>query len=98
MKPCFVTSSRFVIRLLPFIVLLQNEQTILAKNGENLISAQPPMSAHLEQAPTLKVQKFNKRPGRFNNRINTADSTLDSHTNIVISHSAAYSSRWLPRR
>ena len=32
---------------------------ILPKNGENLVRA------HLEYAPTLKVQKFNKRPGRL---------------------------------
>ena len=35
----------------------------MAENGENLISAQPRISANLEYAPTLKVQKFNKRPG-----------------------------------
>ena len=43
----------------PFIVLLQNKHTILAENVENLISA------HLKLAPTLKVQKFNKRLGRL---------------------------------
>ena len=32
---------------------------LLAKNGENL------ERAHLEYAPTLRVQKFNKRPGRL---------------------------------
>ena len=32
---------------------------LLAKNGENLVRA------HLEYAPTLKVQKFNKRPERL---------------------------------
>ena len=32
---------------------------LLVKNSENLVSA------HLEYAPTLKVQKFNKRPGRL---------------------------------
>ena len=37
----------------------------LTENGENLISAQPRISAHLEWAPTLKVQKLNKRPGRL---------------------------------
>ena len=31
-----------------FIVLLQNKDTSLAENGENLISAQPRISAHLE--------------------------------------------------
>ena len=50
-KPCFVTSSCFF--LLAFIVLLQNKHTTLAENGENLIIAQPQISAHLEQAPTL---------------------------------------------
>ena len=34
--------------LLAFIVLLQNKHTSLAENGENLISAQPRRSAHLE--------------------------------------------------
>ena len=33
--------------LLPFIILLQNKHTTLAENGENLISAQPRISAHL---------------------------------------------------
>ena len=33
--------------------------------AQNLISAQPRISAHLKLAPTLKVQKFNKRPGRL---------------------------------
>ena len=32
--------------LLAFIVLLQNKHTSLAETGENLISAQPPISAH----------------------------------------------------
>ena len=36
-KPCFVTSSRFVITIL--FVLLQNKDTTLAENGGNLISA-----------------------------------------------------------
>ena len=53
------------VLLLTFIVLLQNKHTSLAENGENLISAQPRIITHLEQAPTLKVQKFNKRPGRL---------------------------------
>ena len=44
-KPCFVTSSRFVIA---FVVLLQNKHTTLAENGEKLISVQPRISAHLE--------------------------------------------------
>ena len=47
------------ILFLPFIVLLQNKHTTLAENLENLISVQPRISAHLELAPTLKVQKFN---------------------------------------
>ena len=47
------------VLLLPFIVFWQNKHTSLAKNGENLVSA------HLEYAPTLKVQKFNKHPGRL---------------------------------
>ena len=34
---------------------------LLTENGENLISAQPRLSAHLELAPTLKVQKLSKR-------------------------------------
>ena len=34
--------------LLPFIVLLQNKHTTLAENGENLISAQPRISAHYQ--------------------------------------------------
>ena len=34
--------------LLLAVVLLQNEHTSLAKNGENLISTQPRISAHLE--------------------------------------------------
>ena len=38
---------------------------LLTENGENVISAQPRISAHLEYAPTLKVQNLNKRPGRL---------------------------------
>ena len=53
------------VLLLAFIVLLQNKHTTIAENGENLISAQPRISANLEYVPTLKVQKFNKRPGRL---------------------------------
>ena len=52
------------VLFLPFIVLLQNKHTTLAENVENLLRAQPRISAHLELAPTLKVLKFNKRPGR----------------------------------
>ena len=47
------------VLLLPFVALLQNKHTRLAENGENLISA------HLKLAPTLKIQKCNKRPGRL---------------------------------
>ena len=47
------------VLLLPFIALLQNNHSTFAENGDNLIST------HLELAPTLKVQKFNKRPGRL---------------------------------
>ena len=36
------------LSLLPFIALLQNKHTTLAKNGENLTTAQPRISAHLE--------------------------------------------------
>ena len=36
------------VLLLPFIVLLQNKHTTLAEIGENLISAQPRISAYLE--------------------------------------------------
>ena len=36
------------VLLLAFIVLLQNKHTSLAENGENLISAQPRISAHLQ--------------------------------------------------
>ena len=36
------------VLLLPFIVLLQNKHTTLAEIDENLISAQPRISAHLE--------------------------------------------------
>ena len=36
------------VLLLPFIVLLQNKHTTLAENVENLIRAQPPISAHLK--------------------------------------------------
>ena len=53
------------VLLLPVIVLLQNKHTTLAENVENLISAQPRISARLKLAPTLNVQKFNKRPGRL---------------------------------
>ena len=36
------------VLLLAFIVLLQNKHTTLAENGENLMIAQPQISAHLE--------------------------------------------------
>ena len=38
--------------LLPFTVLLQNKHATLAKKGEKLISAQPPISAH-SQGPKI---------------------------------------------
>ena len=47
-------SSEYFTEILPcyllalFTVLLQNKHTTLAENGENLISAQPLISAHLE--------------------------------------------------
>ena len=44
-KPCFVTSSHFGNHLLFFF---QNIHTTLVENGENLIRAQPQISAHLE--------------------------------------------------
>ena len=40
------SSLHLHVLLLPFIVLLQNKHTILAENGENLISAQPRISNH----------------------------------------------------
>ena len=46
-------SSRFVITIIYCFV--EKKKILLAKNSENLVSA------HLEYAPTLKVQKFNKR-------------------------------------
>ena len=36
------------VLLLAFTVLLQNKHTTLAENGENLISAQPQISAHFQ--------------------------------------------------
>ena len=47
------------------MVLLENKQTTLAENGENLVSAQPRIRT---QSQGLKVQKFNKRPGRLWNK------------------------------
>ena len=46
-------SSEYFTEILPcyllaFTVLLQNKHATLAENGENLISAQPLISAHLE--------------------------------------------------
>ena len=41
------------VLLLPLIVLLQNKHATLAENGENLISAQPRISAH-SQCPKIK--------------------------------------------
>ena len=40
------------VLLLAFTVLLQNEHTSLVENGENLISAQPRISAH-SQGPKI---------------------------------------------
>ena len=40
------------VLLLAFIVLLQNKHTSLTENGESLISAQPPISAH-SQGPVV---------------------------------------------
>ena len=40
------------VLVLAFIVLLQNKHTSLAENGENLISAQPRISAH-SQGPKI---------------------------------------------
>ena len=40
------------VLLLAFIVLLQNEHTSLVENSENLISAQPRISAH-SQGPKI---------------------------------------------
>ena len=42
----------FRVLLLAFIVLLQNKHTTLAENRENLISAQPLISAH-SQGPKI---------------------------------------------
>ena len=42
----------FCVFLLAFIVLLQNKHTSLAENGENLIGAQPLISAH-SQGPKI---------------------------------------------
>ena len=51
--PAWETNRNLVLLLLrglllAFIVLLQNKHTTLAQNGENLISSQPRISAHLE--------------------------------------------------
>ena len=48
----FTETLLFRVLLLAFIVLLQNKHTSLAENGENLISAQPRMSAH-PQGPKI---------------------------------------------
>ena len=44
-KPCFVTSSLFVISIYCFV---SKYTTTLAENGENLMSAQPRINARLE--------------------------------------------------
>ena len=36
------------VLFLPFIVLMQNKDTTLAENVENLVSAQPRISVHLQ--------------------------------------------------
>ena len=55
-RPCFVTSSRFVTA---FTVLLQNKNTtLIAENGDNLICAQPRISAH-SQGPPRAVNRIN---------------------------------------
>ena len=46
-KPCFVTSSRFVTGIYCFFWQNKNT-TLIAENGENLITAQPRISAHLK--------------------------------------------------
>ena len=54
-----------VLHALFLFIFSQKRDLLLAENDENLVSAQPRISAHLKYAPTLKVQKFNKRPGRL---------------------------------
>ena len=43
---CYIFVPSFVFFLLPFIVLLQSKHATLTEKGENLISAQPRISAH----------------------------------------------------
>ena len=45
------------LALSPFIVLLLNKQTTLAENSENLISAQPRISAHSKGPETQNVPR-----------------------------------------
>ena len=49
-KPCFVTSLRFVTTI---YCLLQNIHTTLTENGENLVNAQPPISAQSQGQKNL---------------------------------------------
>ena len=52
------------VSLLPLIVLLQNKHTTLAENGENLITAQPRISAHLEfERPLSRSKTVISAPG-----------------------------------
>ena len=48
-KPCFATSALFVSTIYCFVA---KYTTTLAENGENLISAQPRISAH-SQGPKI---------------------------------------------
>ena len=50
------------VLLLAFIVLLQNKHTSLAENGENLISAQPQISTHLNKRPISRSKIFISAP------------------------------------
>ena len=50
------------ILLLAFPVLLQNKHTTLAENGENLISAQPQISTHLNKRPISRSKIFISAP------------------------------------
>ena len=56
-------SSKFCVLLLPFIVFLQNKHTTLVENGENLISAQPRISAQGGQSNKYGFVHFNNEKG-----------------------------------
>ena len=56
-KPCFVISSVFVISIYCFVA---KYTTTLAENGENLISAQPPISAHSQGPKSIIRGRFVK--------------------------------------